>query len=136
MLAASLNSIQPATAPTAVLPTADQQSATLDYNAFLNLLVAQMKNQDPTKPLDPGQFMAQLASFSNVEQAIKTNNKLDGLMTSMALAQAEGIIGRTVVSEDGTIKGTVTALRIVSGGAVAMLEGGKELLLGPGVTVS
>ena len=56
-----------------------------------------MKNQDPTKPTDPAQFVAQLASFSSVEQAIKTNSKLDSLMTSMALSQAEGIIGRTVV---------------------------------------
>jgi flagellar basal-body rod modification protein FlgD len=138
VLAATLNldAVRSAAAPATVLPSADQQSATLDYNAFLNLLVAQLKNQDPTKPLDPGQFMAQLASFSNVEQAIKMNNKLDGLMTSMALAQAEGVIGRTVVSEDGTIQGKVTALRIVSGGAVAVLEGGRELLLGPGVTVS
>ena len=36
----------------------------LDYNAFLQLLIAQMKNQDPTKPTDPAQFIAQLASFS------------------------------------------------------------------------
>ena len=67
----------------------------LDYNAFLQLLIAQMKNQDPTKPTDPSQFIAQLASFSSVEQAIKTNSKLDTMMTSLALSQAEGLIGRT-----------------------------------------
>jgi flagellar basal-body rod modification protein FlgD len=133
MQAASIGSTAASTLA-ATQPTA-QQSATLDYNAFLSLLVAQLKNQDPTKPVDPGQFMAQLASFSNVEQAIKMNTKLDGLMTSMALAQAEGMIGRTVISEDGTIGGIVGALRIVSGGAVALLEDGTELLLGPGVTV-
>lgn len=135
MQAASLGSIGSATPLTTTPTTTEQQNSTLDYNAFLNLLVAQLKNQDPTKPVDPAQFMAQLASFSNVEQAIKMNSKLDGLMTSMALAQAEGIIGRTVMSEDGTVGGKVTGLRIVSGGAVAILEDGRELLLGPGVTV-
>jgi flagellar basal-body rod modification protein FlgD len=100
------------------------------------LLIAQMKNQDPTKPTDPAQFVAQLASFSNVEQGIKMNNKLDTLMTSMALSQAEGIIGRTVASEDGSVVGTVAGIRIISGGAVALLQDGRELLLGAGVTVA
>ena len=108
----------------------------LDYNSFLTLLIAQMKNQDPTKPADPSQFISQLASFSGVEQAIKTNNKLDTLMTSLALSQAEGFIGRTVASADGSVQGTVAGIRIVSGGAVAILEGGQELPLTAGVTVT
>jgi flagellar basal-body rod modification protein FlgD len=95
-----------------------------------------MKNQDPTKPTDPSQFVAQLASFSSVEQAIKTNNKLDALMTTMAMAQAEGLIGRTITSEDGTITGTVSGIRVISGGAVAILEDGRQVMLGAGVTVS
>jgi flagellar basal-body rod modification protein FlgD len=130
---------------TATLPIRQQASygsdtvnptGSLDYDAFLRLLIAQMKNQDPTKPTDPAQFVAQLASFSSVEQAIKTNNKLDALMTAMAMSQAEGLIGRTVTSEDGTITGTVTGVRVISGGAVAILEDGRQVLLGPGVTVS
>jgi flagellar basal-body rod modification protein FlgD len=107
----------------------------LDYDAFLQLLIAQMKNQDPTKPTDPSQFVAQLASFSSVEQAIKTNNKLDTMMTSLALTQAEGFIGRTVASADGSIVGTVAGIRVITGGAVALLSDGRELPLGAGVTV-
>lgn len=117
-------------------PTNATGSGSLDYDAFLRLLVAELKNQDPTNPTDPAQHMAQLASFSNVEQAIKMNAKLDSLMSSMALSQADGVIGRTITSEDGTITGKVAALRVVSGGAVAVLENGDELLLGPGVTVT
>ena len=95
-----------------------------------------MKNQDPTKPTDPSQFISQLASFSGVEQAIKTNNKLDTLMTSLALSQAEGFIGRTVASADGSVQGTVAGIRIISGGAVAILDNGQELPLAAGVTVT
>jgi len=108
----------------------------LDYDAFLQLLIAQMKNQDPTKPTDPSQFISQLASFSGVEQAIKTNNKLDTLMTSLALTQAEGFIGRTVASADGSVQGTVAGIRVISGGAVAILDNGQELPLAAGVTVT
>ncbi len=117
-------------------PTTAAPPDSLDYNSFLTLLIAQMKNQDPTKPTDPSQFVAQLASFSSVEQAIKTNSKLDTMMTSLALSQAEGLIGRTLTSSDGSVTGAVAGIHIVSGGAVAILENGKEVPLDAGVTVS
>lgn len=115
-----------------------QQNAkpTLDYDSFLTLLVEQLKNQDPLKPQDSAEFIAQLASFSNVEQSIKTNAKLDALMTSSALSQVDGMIGRTVTAPDGSASGTVSAVRITSEGAVALLQGGGEIPLGSGVTIS
>ena len=57
-------------------------ATTVDYNSFLKLLVQEMKNQDPTSPTDPTQYLGQLASFSNVEQAVQTNGKLDTLLTT------------------------------------------------------
>jgi flagellar basal-body rod modification protein FlgD len=111
-------------------------TASLDYTAFLRLLIAQMQNQDPTNPTDPAQWMGQIASFSNVEQSIQANAKLDALMTSTALSQVDGLIGHTITSEDGSISGKVSAVRIINGGSVAILENGKELLLGAGVKVS
>jgi flagellar basal-body rod modification protein FlgD len=114
----------------------NEKSSSLDYTAFLRLLIAQMQNQDPTNPADPAEWMGQLASFSNVEQAIQTNAKLDALMTSMALSQVDGIIGHTVTSADGSVSGKVESVRIITGGAVAILEDGTELLLGEGVEVT
>jgi flagellar basal-body rod modification protein FlgD len=120
---------------TAAASAASGPPDSLDYDAFLQLLIAQMKNQDPTKPTDPSQFVSQLASFSSVEQAIKTNSKLDSMMTSLALTQAESFIGRNVASADGSVQGVVAGIRIVSGGAVAILASGKEIPLEAGVTV-
>jgi flagellar basal-body rod modification protein FlgD len=108
----------------------------LNYDSFLKLLTAQMKFQDPTKPMDSTQFVAQLASFSNVEQGIKMNSKLDALITSMALNQADGLIGKVVTSPDGTVSGKVTAIQIFSDGAVAVLEDGRKMLMEAGVKVS
>ena len=113
-----------------------EKKSSLDYDSFLTLLIAQLKNQDPTEPQDSAEYIAQLATFSNVEQAIKTNAKLDSLMTSFALSQADGIIGRTVTSADGTVSGKVEAIKIITGGAVAVLEGGEEVSLGAGVKIS
>lgn len=130
-----ISTVNPNPSPTATQTTSDAAAASVDYNAFLKLLIAQMKNQDPTKPMDSSQFVAQLASFSNVEQGIKMNQKLDTLMTSMALSQVDDIVGRTIVSADGAVAGKVMALRVISGGAVALLEDGREVPLGAGVTI-
>ena len=124
------------TATSAASSTTKTQK-TLDYDAFLKLFMAQLKHQDPTNPPDSSAFVAQLANFSNVEQSIRTNSKLDALMTLSALSQADNLIGRTVTSADGATSGKVTALRAISGGgAVAVLEGGREVTLGEGVKVT
>lgn len=112
------------------------QSSGLNYDSFLQLLTAQMKFQDPTKPMDATQFVAQLASFSNVEQAIKTNSKLDSLLVSQSLGQVDGLIGKTVTSMDGKIKGVIKEVHIYSNGTVVALDSGKELLLEAGVKIS
>lgn len=112
------------------------QSSGLNYDSFLQLLTAQMKFQDPTKPMDATQFVAQLASFSNVEQVIKTNAKLDSLLVSQSLGQVDGLIGKTVTSMDGKIKGVIKEVHIYSNGTVVALDSGKELLLEAGVKIS
>jgi flagellar basal-body rod modification protein FlgD len=114
-------------------------SSTVGYNDFLQLLIAQMKNQDPTSPTDMSQYMSQFAQMSSVEQAIQTNVKLDTLLSSSALAQADGLIGRTATftGTDGTsTSGKIAAVNIIQGGAVATLENGVSVQLGPGITIS
>lgn len=122
------------TTPTQNTSAAD--AASLDYNTFLKLLLAQLKNQDPTKPMDSTEYMSQLASFSNVEQSIKTNSKLDSLLTTQALSQAESLIGRTLTSADGTTTGEVVSVTVTSDSSVATLKNGQTITMGAGVTVS
>jgi flagellar basal-body rod modification protein FlgD len=109
---------------------------TLDYNNFLQLLVAQLKNQDPTNPSDPTAFVSQLAAFSSVEQQVNTNSKLDALLTQTELSQGASIIGRTITSSDGSISGSVAQVQITSSGATAILTDGQTLSLGTGVVIS
>lgn len=116
--------------------TSTSAPATVDYNSFLQLLIAQMKNQDPTKPDDPTQMVSQLASFSQVEQQINSNAKLDALLSSMEVGQAGSLVGRTVASPDGSISGVVSSVNIASGGAVAVLENGQQIPLGSGISIS
>ncbi len=112
--------------------TATATAATVNYNEFLQLLVAELQNQDPTKPADPTQYMSQLASFSSVEQQVQTNSTLDSLL----VAQAGGLVGQTVTSADGKTSGVVASIQTsASGGAVATLQNGNTVTLGAGVTI-
>jgi flagellar basal-body rod modification protein FlgD len=127
----------PATSSSTYANQSDQVSKTqVDYQSFLKLLVAQMKNQDPTNPMDSTQYMAQLAAFSQVEQSVQMNTKLDQMLQSSTLEQAASIIGRTITSADGETTGKVAEVKLISNGIVAVLEGGTEVAVGPGVKIS
>jgi flagellar basal-body rod modification protein FlgD len=76
----------------------------LGKDQFLQLLVAQMKNQDPSNPMDGSQMAAQLAQFSSVEQLTQINETLatqntgqTGLATLLANNGALGSVGKTVL---------------------------------------
>jgi flagellar basal-body rod modification protein FlgD len=114
----------------------DNSPASIGYDAFIQLLLAQLKNQDPMKPLDSNEYVAQLASLSNLEQGIKQNEKLDQIFAASSIAQINTIIGRTVTSADGTLSGQVTSARLTTDGIVATLASGDEMLIGAGVTVA
>ena len=122
-----------ASVTTTGLSAADK--AKLNYDSFLRLLVAEMKNQDPTEPKDTSQYLAQLASFSAVEQGVNTNKKLDSLMTSMQLAQADSLIGHTLTGADGFLLGTIKSVEIGQTVSTAILENGNRVELNAGVTI-
>ena len=112
------------------------QAPTLNYNAFLQLLMAQMRNQDPTSPADSTQWVSQLATFSSVEQAIQTNAKLDQLVQNSNLSDAESLIGRTVTSADAAVSGVVVSVVMSSSGAVATLDNNAKIAITSGKTIS
>lgn len=120
----------------AATPTQSASSAgNVDYQSFLKLLVAEMKNQDPTEPMDATQYVAQLASFSQVEQSIQVNKKLEQLLQTSAVTQADALLGRTVTSADGLTTGIVSEVKLASNGVLAVLQGGAEVAIVSGVTV-
>src|SRR6201992_1413111 len=70
-----------------------------NFSTFLTLLTSQLKNQDPTSPMDSNQFTQQLVEFSQVEQQINTNTNLQTLITqgqSNGTAMTTGYLGKTV----------------------------------------
>jgi flagellar basal-body rod modification protein FlgD len=60
------------------------QNKKLDKNAFLNLLVTQLQNQDPLNPVEDKEFIAQMAQFSSLEQLQQLNQKFDSNLESLS----------------------------------------------------
>lgn len=74
-------------------------SAGLDKNAFLKLLVTQLKNQDPTSTQDPNAMVQQLTSFSNLEQLQNLGSLLQGIQVQnqgLFQAQVSGLVGKRI----------------------------------------
>jgi flagellar basal-body rod modification protein FlgD len=74
-------------------------AVTGDFETFLKLLTTQMRNQDPMKPTESTEFVAQLASFSGVEQQVRANERLDGILAALGGGTSAGLaqwIGREV----------------------------------------
>ena len=91
--------ISAATPATTASTTSTAKNA-LDKDGFLKLLVAQLKNQDPTSASqDPNQMVQQLTSFSSLEQAQQTNTLLQGLQnqtSGLFQAQTASLVGKNV----------------------------------------
>jgi flagellar basal-body rod modification protein FlgD len=86
------------TTSTSARPAATTEAAkvTSDYDTFLKMLTVQMQNQDPLNPIDSTDYAVQLATFSGVEQQVRTNQLLEGLQSGFqsGLADLAGWIGK------------------------------------------
>ncbi|MDR9426228.1 MAG: flagellar hook capping FlgD N-terminal domain-containing protein, partial [Marinobacter sp.] len=90
----------------------------LGKDAFMELMLAQMKNQDPLKPQENGDFVAQLAQFSSLEEMQNLSGTVDdvaGQFRSSQALQASAMVGKSVLApsnvgilgSDGQLNGTV-----------------------------
>jgi flagellar basal-body rod modification protein FlgD len=111
---------------------------TLGQDEFLQLLVTQMRNQDPMKPVSDTEFIAQMAQFSNLEQTKAMSSDITQLRQSNAFTQATALMGKQVrllSGEDTFTKGIVTDLT-VKDGEVSLIVNGKTYELGQVVSVN
>lgn len=109
------------------LQAKNAQSSELDKNAFLNLLVTQLKYQDPLDPLKNEEFIAQLAQFNSLEQMMNLNTSFDKMLLVQQLSQATGLIGQPVAYQnaDGEFLAGIAQSVTVEDG-VPMLQVGND----------
>lgn len=108
------------------------QSSAIGQDDFLKILLTQLNFQDPLKPLDNQEFLAQMAQFSSLEQSRQLNDKIDTMLSIQSTSQSVGLLGRTVnVSTDaGFTTGQVTTLTFQDGQPQLTVKVGDQLLNG------
>lgn len=94
------------TVPTAPVPpgqTSSGSALSSDFETFLLMLTTQMENQDPLNPIESSDFAVQLATFSGVEQQVRTNDLLSSMVASAGIADLSSWVGL-----DARVEGAVT----------------------------
>lgn len=118
----------PAEQPTQARIVGLNEDATLQKDMFLKLMMAQLKNQDPTSPMDQKDMMASMTQFSQVEQM----QNMTKAMETISLTQGVGLIGREIEykqlakNDQGQVTGEVTFTGVVdhvkqSGGSIKLV---------------
>ena len=111
----AVNLIGGVTAPTN--SALNLQTLGIGQEDFFRILVTQLSYQDPLKPIDNQEFIAQLAQFTSLDQTRQVNERIDTLLSIQSVTQSIGLIGRTVEVQTptGPVVGTVTTLNFEQG---------------------
>ncbi len=120
-----------ASATTSPTSSTSTTAASTDKNMFLQLLVAQMKYQDPSNPTDSSQFLAQTAQFTALEKIQAVADQTAQLVSLQTAFGASGLVGKDVAyagSDGTTTHGVVDSVRFTSTGPVLQV-GGTDLAL-------
>lgn len=129
----AISTIAPQAGTAPIIPIGEAPPNTsLDKDAFLKLLVAQLRYQDPTAPTDVSQMMAQTSQLSMVERLDQIAAGIERLGGGAPLSAAASMLGREVSFDVGAfapITATVDAVRIVDG-VVMLSAGGYDVPVG------
>ena len=138
MASSTISSI---TATTTTNNTATAKSTSLDNDDFMTLLFAELKNQDPMKPMDSGEMMSQIATLNSLNALMAIKESITTLNNSQTLSYATSLIGKTInaipdASDTSTIvTGVVTSMTTIDGETLVQI-GDTDVELSTIVSVS
>jgi flagellar basal-body rod modification protein FlgD len=101
------------------------QNLGVSQQDFLKILATQLSFQDPLKPIDNEQFIAQLAQFTTLEQTRQLTDSVQALLGVQASTQSVGLLGKTVdvtATDGSTVTGTVTTVKFNAGQPLLSLQ--------------
>lgn len=103
----------------------------MDKDAFLKLLVTQLKYQDPSKPADSATFLAQTAQFTQVEKLEEMADATTALLASQLRIGASSLVGKTVTypGPDGSDRTGVVAAATLTGSTPTLRVGDTDVPL-------
>ncbi|MBB3676520.1 flagellar hook assembly protein FlgD [Modestobacter versicolor] len=119
--------------PTTTATTSATRNDQMGKDTFLKLLVAQMRYQDPSNPTSSSEFMAQTATFTQVEKLEEIASQNRELLTLQRSLSAGALVGKHVAytADDGTtVTGAVSSVVVTSGSEPRAIVGDKAVPLG------
>jgi flagellar basal-body rod modification protein FlgD len=107
------------------------QRAGLGEEDFLKILLTQLTYQDPLKPMDNQEFIAQFAQFAGLDQSRQSNENLNALLMMQMADQAVGLLGKAVEvrTDSGSVVGEVTAVAFSQGTPLFTVKVGEDQFL-------
>jgi flagellar basal-body rod modification protein FlgD len=102
-----------------------QAKQVLDKDDFLKLLITQLTNQDPTKPMEDREFIAQMAQFSALEQMVNMSEEMAQVAKLVGRGQAYSLLGKVVTVMNGTQAETGTVEEVSGGDYPQILINGR-----------
>ncbi len=122
--------IQPAAASQHQLKSKKSELKTSD---FINMMVTQLQNQDPTDPVKNQDLLAQMSQIGQLQSATALQESLQGLVLQNSLGAAGNLIGRMIEGQDENgekLSGLVTSVRVEDKNVFLELDSGKSVQLG------
>ena len=131
-MATSVTATSSSAGAAAVQTASDPFNSSVQKDMFLKMLVAQLKNQDPTSPMDQKDMMGQMAQFSTVEQLTNLGKTMQSLQSNATFSQSIDLIGKRVdyLGQDDQ---PVTQVGVT---AVSSVKGVIKLVLANGDTTT
>jgi flagellar basal-body rod modification protein FlgD len=108
------------------------KSFDLKAQDFIKMMVTQLQNQDPTKPADNGQLLAQMSQIGQLQSSTTLTESIKGLVLQNQIGSAGNLIGKNVAGVDAQnnpINGVVNSVKVQSDGVVLELDNGNKLPL-------
>ena len=111
----------------------------LNANDFINLMVTQLQNQDPTQPTSNDALLSQMSQIAQLQSSTTLQTSLSAMVTQSQIGSAGNLIGKNVEGMDDTsadVKGTVTSVRVQSNQVYLQLDSGSQLQMGNVTSIS
>ncbi|HKU15155.1 MAG TPA: flagellar hook capping FlgD N-terminal domain-containing protein [Steroidobacteraceae bacterium] len=97
--------------------TVNAAASSLKLEDLLRVLMTELTHQNPLKPVENKDFMAQIAQFASLDSSQRLNSNISDLLLVQAMNQSVGLIGKSVTfaTESGEVTGTVIAMSLTDG---------------------
>ncbi len=121
---------KPTASGTQLPSTGTSSKLNLKTTDFINMMITQLQNQDPTQPVQNDQLLSQMSQIGQLESSTELQSSLKGLVLQNQITSASSLIGKSVNGMDAnnaTITGTVTSVSVRTDGVSLNLDSGSQL---------